>query len=147
MRRTLGQPDTGTVRVALWADGLFMYQGGGTHGAGRWRLNGDTLWWGNDGRYENHTLFLRQGIPHGDTVDTLTMPDFPKNDSLFWTATKEEREQKKAPDGNYYWHRTAYTISLKDGRLTMIRVDDLSTGDWHPSKGVYVYKHDEPVQP
>lgn len=134
---------TGTIRFALWTDGLFMYAGGGSHGAGRWRLHGDTLWWGNDWRYGNDVLLDRRGpVAQADTVDTLTMPLFPKNDSLFWTASEAE---KKTPEGNGYWLLTAYKISFKNGRLTMVRIDDVSNNKWHPVTGVYEYKQNEPV--
>lgn len=135
------------VRATLYADGMLRFRDAdppgykpkmmgltaGTHGSGRWRLSGDTLWWGTDARYGDGMLYCRGELPEGPVIDTATWKGFPANDSLFWTATQKER-------GGGYWHLTAYKVSLKGNQLTLTRIADRSNNEWDPPGGTFEKK-------
>jgi hypothetical protein len=149
--------------LMLWSDGLWYFEDEGTvsadsidpsnttHGHGRWRLVGDTLWLGDDGRYSRRGIFERLATPDMDSMDTLKMRgfpnDFPKNDSLFWTADRkgaieEGYKQEEIARGrfNYYWHLVAYKASLSGRKLSLVRLDSLSTSTWLPAKWMVEYR-------
>src|ERR1041385_3294394 len=127
--------------MALWpTSGLWWYEhhmpDWGMHGGARWRLVGDTLWLGIDWLYGDilddslaaNFLVVERGVDQrgvdaldlvpgvADTVDTLNLAWYPRDDSLFWSRNLRRRNLR---------YVTAYKVSLTDDRLTLVRLDSL----------------------
>ena len=85
---------------------------------------------------------MRGGLLHADTVDTLWMPNFPRNDSLFWIAKGSDRVKELDGKPTNCWNLRAYKGSLKDQQLVLVCLDSLSTSKWHAAKAMLEYQGD-----